>query len=47
MYNDFLAKGVDESIITFIPIEGADHSGGIIPSGIASFNWFIELKNSK
>jgi pimeloyl-ACP methyl ester carboxylesterase len=47
MYNGFLAKGVDPSIITYIPIPGADHTGGIIPSGVASFNWFISLNNSK
>ena len=47
MYNDFLAAGVNESQITFLPIEGANHSGGIIPSGVASFQWFIELNNSK
>jgi len=45
MYNGFLAKGVDKSKITYIPIPGADHTGGIIPSGVASFNWFIELNN--
>jgi len=47
MYNDFLAKGVDPSKITYIPIPGADHSGGIIPSSVESFNWFINLNNSK
>jgi pimeloyl-ACP methyl ester carboxylesterase len=46
LYNDFMALGVNESTVTFIPLEGADHSGGIVPSGVASFNWFIELKNA-
>lgn len=47
MYDDFLAKGVNPSNITYIPIEGADHTGGVMPSGVASFNWFISLKNNK
>jgi hypothetical protein len=46
MYREFMSIGVDESLVTFIPIEGANHSGGIIPSGVASFSWFIELNNS-
>ncbi len=47
IYNDFISLGVDKSKMTYLRIEGADHSGGILPSGIASFNWFIGLKNSK
>jgi pimeloyl-ACP methyl ester carboxylesterase len=46
MYNDFLAKGVNPSILTYIPIEGADHTGGIIPSSVATFNWFLGIKNN-
>jgi len=46
MYNDFLAKGVDQSKITFTAIEGEDHSSAIIPSGVATFNWFISLNNA-
>jgi pimeloyl-ACP methyl ester carboxylesterase len=43
IYAGFIAAGVDKSKITYIPIEGAGHTGGIIPSGVASFNWFISL----
>ncbi len=46
LYNDFISLGVDESKITYIPIPGADHSGGIIPSQVASFNWFLSLNNA-
>lgn len=45
MYNDFVAKGVEASKIQYIEIEGAGHSSAIIPSGVATFNWFIELNN--
>jgi pimeloyl-ACP methyl ester carboxylesterase len=47
MYNDFIAKGVDESKITYIPIDGAGHNTAVIPSGVATFNWFISLKDTK
>lgn len=46
MYAGFKSAGVDDSIITYIRIDGADHGGAVIPSSVASFNWFIELKNS-
>ena len=47
IYAGFIAAGVDKSKITYIPIEGAGHTGGIIPSGVASFNWFISLSKGK
>ncbi|GAB1451813.1 hypothetical protein MASR2M47_18690 [Draconibacterium sp.] len=47
MYNDFLAKGVDKSKITYIPIPGAGHNTAVVPSGVATFNWFFSLRNSK
>jgi pimeloyl-ACP methyl ester carboxylesterase len=47
IYNDFVAMGVDKSKITYIPIEGAGHNTAVIPSGVATFNWFIGLKNAK
>jgi predicted esterase len=43
LYKDFLAKGVSASTVTFIPIPGADHGTGVIPSGVASLTWFIGL----
>ena len=46
LYKNFLSLGVDESKITYIPIPGADHTGGIIPSQVASFNWFLSLNNA-
>ena len=46
MYNDFVSKGVDKSKITYETFEGAGHGDAVIPSGVATFNWFIGLKNA-
>jgi dienelactone hydrolase len=43
IYNDFLAKGVSKSTVTLFPFPGLGHSSAILPSGVASINWFIEL----
>lgn len=43
IYKDFLAKGVPASTVTLVPIPGAGHNSAIIPTGVASINWFIEL----
>jgi len=47
IYNDFLAKGVPKSTVTLVPFPGLGHSSAIIPSGVASINWFIELNKGK
>lgn len=47
MYAGFLAKGVDASKIQYIAIEGAGHTTAIIPSGVATFNWFISMNNAE
>lgn len=47
IYNDFLAKGVGSTAITYVPITDAGHSSGILPFGIASMNWFIELNKAQ
>lgn len=43
IYTDFLTKGVPASLVTLVPIPGAGHNSAIIPTGVASINWFIEL----
>jgi pimeloyl-ACP methyl ester carboxylesterase len=43
IYKDFLAKGVPANLVTLVPVPGAGHNSGIIPIGVASINWFIEL----
>jgi dipeptidyl aminopeptidase/acylaminoacyl peptidase len=47
IYNEFLKKGVSASKVTFVPIPGAGHNSAIIPSGVASLKWFIELNNAQ
>jgi pimeloyl-ACP methyl ester carboxylesterase len=47
IYNDFLAKGVPKSTVTLVPIPGAGHNTAILPSGVASINWFIGLNKGK
>jgi pimeloyl-ACP methyl ester carboxylesterase len=47
MYDDFLEKGVNQSKITYIAIPGAGHNTAVIPSGVATFNWFISLNNAQ
>jgi len=47
IYNDFLAKGVSKSTVTLVPFPGLGHNTAIIPSGVASINWFINLEKGK
>lgn len=44
IYDDFKALGV-ENLVTYMPLDGLDHGGAIVPSGLASISWFIQLKN--
>jgi len=45
LYNDFIAAGVNPSIITHIELNGLTHETGIIPWGISTINWFNELES--
>lgn len=47
MFQDFLSEGVGADKVILVPLQGATHTSGIIPSGIASVNWFISLKNGQ
>lgn len=47
LFNGFKSKGVDESKIIYIPIAGAGHNSAVIPSGVATFNWFLSLIDSE
>jgi len=47
IYNDFLAKGVPKSTVTFVSFPGLGHNSAILPSGVASINWFIGLNNAQ
>ncbi|MCD6354573.1 MAG: alpha/beta fold hydrolase [Prolixibacteraceae bacterium] len=44
LYQDFLAQGVPLDQVTWLPLPGLNHQGGIIPSGLASVKWFLDLK---
>jgi pimeloyl-ACP methyl ester carboxylesterase len=43
IYNDFLAKGVSKSNVSLVPFPGLGHTTAIIPSGVASISWFIDI----
>jgi predicted esterase len=43
IYQDFLDAGVSSNNVELYPLPGLDHTGGIIPTGLASVNWFLEL----
>lgn len=45
IYNAFMNIGVSDDLVRYVPLAGMDHGDGIIPSGLASISWFIELKN--
>lgn len=45
MFSDFKTAGVPDSKIELIIIPGFDHSTGVIPVGLSTISWFMELKN--
>lgn len=47
IYQDFLTEGVSTSNITFIPLAGLGHASGIIPAGLASIEWFLQLQGQE
>jgi pimeloyl-ACP methyl ester carboxylesterase len=44
MLSDFKAQGVPDSKIQLILIPGADHSSGVLPTGLQTILWFLSLK---
>lgn len=42
IYDDFVSKGAGNRV-EFIEIPGADHTSGIVPAGLLSIGWFLEL----
>ncbi|NQU55525.1 MAG: prolyl oligopeptidase family serine peptidase [Bacteroidetes bacterium] len=42
----FQLQGTRPSDVELFPIQGATHQSGIVPTGLASINWFLELKNA-
>jgi hypothetical protein len=45
MYQDFLAKGSSQNKVALITVPGFDHPGGVIPVGIATITWFLQIQN--
>lgn len=44
-YAEFLAGGASPEMVLYVPLEGLDHTGGIIPAGLTSILWFLEMEN--
>lgn len=45
LYQSFLEKGATVANVTWYPMEGLGHPDGIVPSGLASVKWFLELRD--
>ena len=46
-YDEFIAGGASPDLVIKVPLEGLDHNEGILPSGLASILWFLEMKNAE
>ena len=46
MYQSFLAAGSSIADVLWLPLPGLGHQTGIVPSGLASINWFLEMRES-
>jgi len=44
LYSDLLGLGVSDTKVVLTTFPGANHQEGIIPSGIASIKWFLEMQ---
>ncbi len=47
MYQGFLNQGVGINTIQLVQLSGKNHSTGILPSGIASIAWFLNLRDEE
>lgn len=46
LYTDFtVTNGVSTDLVTLIELPGMDHTDAIVPSGLASITWFIDIKD--
>lgn len=43
IHQDFLDAGAGSNNVTLIPLPELDHREGIVPTGLASIQWFLEL----
>ncbi|WP_321371891.1 prolyl oligopeptidase family serine peptidase [uncultured Draconibacterium sp.] len=44
-YAEFIAGGASPDMVFYVPLAGLDHTGGILPAGLASIIWFLEMEN--
>ncbi|QGY42338.1 prolyl oligopeptidase family serine peptidase [Maribellus comscasis] len=44
IYQEFLSLGVSLNQVTWLGLPETDHIGGIVPSGLASVSWFLQLE---
>ncbi|WP_163326166.1 alpha/beta hydrolase family protein [Draconibacterium mangrovi] len=45
-YEEFIEAGASTNLVQKVPLDGLDHQGGVLPSGVASILWFLEMKNA-
>jgi pimeloyl-ACP methyl ester carboxylesterase len=45
LHTDFLNNGVSQDNITLMILPGLDHTDAIVPAGLLSINWFIDIKD--
>jgi len=43
IYNDFQSTGIPASRVVLQPLEGKGHTTGILPAGLASIEWILEM----
>jgi hypothetical protein len=43
IYQDFLELGVSSNQVVMVPLPDLGHTEAIIPTGLASIQWFLEL----
>jgi len=46
MKQDFSDLGVSDDLVKMVVMPGEDHQSGILPFGIATINWFIDLSKN-
>ncbi|HYQ57437.1 MAG TPA: prolyl oligopeptidase family serine peptidase [Draconibacterium sp.] len=46
-YEEFIAGGASTNMVQKIELSGLDHTGGIVPAGLASILWFLEMENAE
>ncbi len=44
LFNGFLQSGLDVDEVIWLGLPETDHAGGIIPSGLASVKWFLQME---